>query len=500
MRPGRIAALVIGCLLAFPAIALLFGGSALGLGYLFGRGNDGYFDTTLERLSTESVAITAEDIAFAAEPGSPDWVIDSLDADVRLRATSAAADRDVFIGIGREADVDAYLAGVAHVEVTDLTEELDPVYSARSGGLVISPPVEQDFWVTSAAGPGTQQLDWEPSAGRWAAVLMNADGSPVVAADVNVGVKAAFLLPLMLIMLGIGSVLTVAAVGLIIAGAHGASRAGAHPPPPVAQGDSLIPAMSGGLAYSVHPVVMTAQLDPELSRWKWLVKWFLAIPHFIVLGFMWVAFTVLTFVAAVAIVFTGKYPRGIFDFNVGVLRWSWRVSYYATSGGIGTDRYPAFSLHPEAEDLATLDVDYPKSLSRPLVFVKWLLAIPHLIIVSLLAGTSVRWLTTNGDRLAFDPAGGGGLLGLLVLAAGVVLLFSGNYPRALFDLIIGFNRWIYRTVAYVALMTDVYPPFRLDQGGGEPPAAPPTPSSPDGSLDLTAPPAPADQAQVSPLN
>ncbi len=234
---------------------------------------------------------------------------------------------------------------------------------------------------------------------------------------------------------------------------------------------------------------MTADLDPSLSRWKWLVKWFLAIPHFIALAFLTIAFMLLTLVAAVAIVFTGQYPRGIFDFNVGVLRWSWRVSFYAGTGGIGTDRYPPFSLEPEDGDPASLDIAYPEQLSRGLVFVKLLLAIPHLIIVALLTGSSVRWLAAEGDRVGFDPNGGGGFLGLLVLIAGVVLLFTGRYPQALFDLIVGFNRWIYRVIAYVALMTDVYPPFRLDQGGSEPPAPPipPLPSDPPTSLDLRPP-------------
>jgi len=82
---------------------------------------------------------------------------------------------------------------------------------------------------------------------------------------------------------------------------------------------------------TANPVRVQATLDEPLSRWLWLVKWLLAIPHFIVLFFLFIAFAVLSIVAFFAILFTARYPRGIFDFNVGVLRWSWRVSYYTYS-------------------------------------------------------------------------------------------------------------------------------------------------------------------------
>ena len=195
-----------------------------------------------------------------------------------------------------------------------------------------------------------------------------------------------------------------------------------------------------------YPVSLEGELDPNLSRGLWLVKWLLGIPHFIVLGFLWIAFAVLWVVAIFAILFTGKYPRGIFDFNVGVLRWTWRVGYYSY-GANGTDRYPPFSLKPH-DYPATFDVEYPEQLSKGLVLVKWwLLAIPHYIVVGFLHG---------GAAPRF-----GGLNFVLVIFASVALLFAGRYPVSIFDLVIGFNRWAFRVAAYVSLMRDEYPPFRL---------------------------------------
>ena len=227
------------------------------------------------------------------------------------------------------------------------------------------------------------------------------------------------------------------------------------------------------MAVAGYPVKVRARLDEPLSRWLWLVKWLLAIPHFVVLGFLWIAFWLLTIAAFFAILFTGRYPRSIFGFNVGVLRWTWRVADYCW-GVLGTDRYPPFTLHDVPDYPAHLDVEYPERLSHGLVLVKWLLAIPHLIVVGILAGGGwwVGWNAHNAGAGAW-----GGLIGIFVLVAAVVLLFTGRYPRQLFDLILGLNRWVLRVVAYVSLMTDVYPPFRLDMGSGDAgrPELPPPP-------------------------
>lgn len=254
--------------------------------------------------------------------------------------------------------------------------------------------------------------------------------------------------------------------------------------------------MSTSTTPVTYPVHVDADLDPELSRGLWLVKWILAIPHYIVLSFLWLAFAVTSVIAFFSILVTGHYPRTLFDFNVGVMRWSWRVAYYAY-GALGTDRYPPFTLADDPGYPAHLEVDYPEHLSRGLVLVKWwLLAIPHYLVLGLFLGGFGYGLRGTDE----EPLVTFSLIGVLVLVAGVVLLVTGRYPQPVFDLVLGLNRWVLRVAGYVALMTDRYPPFSLDQGGHEPPvgtlepgmpAATPPPATPPSA---TPPPARATRA------
>jgi hypothetical protein len=235
-------------------------------------------------------------------------------------------------------------------------------------------------------------------------------------------------------------------------------------------------AMNEHATRSAYPLRLEGQLDPSLSRWLWLVKWLLVIPHLIVLAFLWLAFVLLSVVAFFAILVTGRYPRAIFEFNVGVLRWSWRVGFYSHSA-LATDRYPPFTLGEAPDYPARLDVQYPQSLSRGLVLVKWwLLALPHYLIVGVFTGGA--WAGWNAANDGWSWTSGAGLIGLLVLIAAVMLLFTGRYPRQIFDFVLGMDRWAFRVAAYAALMTDEYPPFRLDMGGEDSttdrPAAEPT--------------------------
>ncbi|UCD38222.1 MAG: DUF4389 domain-containing protein [Fidelibacterota bacterium] len=208
------------------------------------------------------------------------------------------------------------------------------------------------------------------------------------------------------------------------------------------------------MADRTYPLVLKGELVEPLSPALWLVKWLLLIPHFIILVFLWIAFIFATFLAFWAILFTGRYPRSLFDFNLGVMRWTWRVEFYSY-GALATDKYPPFSLQEEPDYPATLDVEYPEHLTQWMVLVKWLLALPHYLVLAVFLGWESH-SATYGDHQH------GGLLWILVIIVAIVLLFTGKYLKDIFKLVMGINRWSYRVWAYVALMTDQYPPFRLE--------------------------------------
>jgi hypothetical protein len=387
----------------------------------------------------------------------------------------------VFLGIARQSDVDRYLAGVHRTEVTDLRwSPFRAEYRDVAGTRAPQPPEEQTFWVASSSGAGTRTVTWTIQPGDWAIVLMNEGGGSGVSARVDAGFRSDLLAPIGLGILGTGVALLLVGVALLVPGA-------------LLIGRSLLAGAADPLAAAVlaprgaGPVRLVGRRDPTVSRGLWLVKWLLAIPHYVVLALLWVAFVVTTVIAGFAILFTGRYPRSFFAFNVAVLRWSWRVGFYAYSA-LGTDRYPPFTFgRPDYP--ADLEIDYPERLANGLVLVKWwLLAIPHFVVLGALTGGSLAvpmlwpWLTVWPGLRPFGSVSGTAatvsVLGALVLIAGVILLFTGRYPRGLFDLVLGIDRWVYRVAAYVALMRDEYPPFRLDQGPDEPPGDPVLPEGP----------------------
>jgi roadblock/LC7 domain-containing protein len=188
-------------------------------------------------------------------------------------------------------------------------------------------------------------------------------------------------------------------------------------------------------APAAYPVRVDVPYPELLSRWLPFVKWLLAIPHYIILYFLRILAGALTIIALFSILFTKRYPRELFAYVVGVRRWQLNTTTYTD---LMRDEYPPFSwdagLYP-----ASLEVDYPEEMNRWLPLVKWILAIPHYVVLVLLA--VAVFVTT--------------------IIAFFAILFTRRYPRSLFDFAVGVLRWGERVELYVTLMTDAYPPFRL---------------------------------------
>ncbi len=182
-----------------------------------------------------------------------------------------------------------------------------------------------------------------------------------------------------------------------------------------------------------YPLRFDVEYPEKLSRWLIFVKWLLAIPHFLILYALSAVASVITFIAFFAILFTKRYPRGLFDFVVNIYRWNANVGAYV---GLLRDDYPPFSWEPGKYPV-TYEVDYPEQLSRWLIFIKWLLVIPNLIVLVLLYIVAlVMWVI-----------------------AWFAILFTGRFPRGLFNFIVGVTRWSYRVNVYTNFLRDDYPPF-----------------------------------------
>jgi len=217
----HIAAIVVGCLMLLPALGMVMGGTVTTIGVSVA--DDGYFDATFDRVESTGVAVAAVDLwEEAAHDEDWPWVLDWLDLDIRIRADGAANTDEVFIGIARTDDVEAYLGDAAFDELTDFVDRR-PVYTSRNGSsdVAVASPVDQTFWVAQITGPGEQQLDWEARNGDWSVVVMNADGSPGVAADVTVGVRSGAVLPVGITLIVFGAIGTIISVVLIVVGARG---------------------------------------------------------------------------------------------------------------------------------------------------------------------------------------------------------------------------------------------------------------------------------------
>jgi hypothetical protein len=438
---GRIVLLVFGAIFLLTAIAMLFGGGALVWADQTFKDSEGFLTTNTITLESGSYAITTHPADIDFRWGRWGW---THSATVKVAGSNNNYAKQIFIGIADEADVRDYLSGVDYDEIREFRiHPYETSYTDHPGSAVPEAPTAQSFWEASTYGSGTQTLEWELQKGTWVLVLMNADGSAGIDLSGVVGVKASWIFGVGLGLLIGGIVLLVVAVVMIVL----ASRR------PLVSGEAMEAAAAGPAtpeAKLPHPLVFKGELTEPLSQWLWLVKWLLLIPHYIILVFLWIAAVVLWFLSILAILFTSRYPHSFFDFNVGVLRWTWRVGFYGYLA-LGTDKYPPFTLKAGGYP-ADLDIPYPEKLNKGLVLVKWwLLALPHYVVLAVFWGCGAGW----GRWI--------GLNFLLVLFAAIVLLFTGKYHKDIYSLVMGINRWGFRVATYSGLMTDRYPPFRFGE-------------------------------------
>ena len=196
-------------------------------------------------------------------------------------------------------------------------------------------------------------------------------------------------------------------------------------------------------SYSSYPVVLVGHYAESPNRLLWIIKFILLIPHYVALWFVSLP-TVLTIpLSWIAVVILGRNPRFLWSYHVGLMRWSWRVNFYGGwywGEASNTDRYPPFSFSSRDDYPADVYIEYPERSSRLTGLFRWLLAIPHWIVVSVL--DAVR--------------------NILILVALLVLLVTGRFPKSIFDIIMSINRWTYRVSAYSMLLVDDYPPFSFE--------------------------------------
>jgi hypothetical protein len=171
-----------------------------------------------------------------------------------------------------------------------------------------------------------------------------------------------------------------------------------------------------------------------LNRWLPLVKWLLVIPHLIALFFVGIGAFFVGIFAFFAVLFTGRYPRGAFDYMAGTLRWAYRVFAYMH---LMVDPYPPFSMADDPDYPVRLHVDYPERIANWRPLVQWLLIYPYLIVAGIL-----YWLTA-----------------ILAFIAFFTILFTKKIPRGIFELMMPGLRWHARGSAYAYFMADRYPPW-----------------------------------------
>ena len=187
-----------------------------------------------------------------------------------------------------------------------------------------------------------------------------------------------------------------------------------------------------------YPVHVDVQGQDEYVRLLPLVKWLLALPHYIALLFLFIAAAVAHLIAFFAVIITRRYPESFYRFIVGTFRWALRVQAYVL---LITDRYPPFSLDPDPDFPVRYEFDRPEEIDRWRPLVQWLLAIPYLLIAH----------------------GLGYVNAAITLVAFFSILFTKRWPTGLLPMVRAIYRWQARLVAYAGFFVDRYPPFEFDQ-------------------------------------
>jgi len=253
MSAGRVILIVLGSIGVLVGLALAAGGGFLLWADRTQR-DDGYLTTPTEQFATTTYALTRTRLEI--DTNGAGWLLnDSWFGKIRIRGESPAG-KTLFIGIGPEAAVAKYLGSVAHANVQDI--DFDPfraIYLPVAGGAPQGPPTGQSFWAASASGVGTQTVTWKVRDGDWSVVLMNADGSRGVVADVDLGAKLSFLLWVAIGLL-IGGLLVVGgSTALIILAARTPQPSPAPPTPPAADSES-------GTTLAPEPVEPSPEAPP----------------------------------------------------------------------------------------------------------------------------------------------------------------------------------------------------------------------------------------------
>lgn len=435
MSAGKIVLLVFGTIVLLVAVGLLLAGGTLVWVDKALKDSEGFITTDTIELERGSYAIVTHPADIDIEER---WLWDRSDlATIKVEALNNNLSKQIFIGIAEKSDVQDYLNDVEYDEITEFRIHPYSVdYRNYPGSSAPADPASQTFWRVLAYGAGTQTLEWELERGTWVLVLMNTDGSAGVDLSGSVGVKVPWISGLGIGLL-IGGIVALI-IGIIMI--YFAVRR-----PPVSSGTNTAEILN------TYPVRLSVDYpDKSLNRLTTFFRVIWIIPIAIILSlinantwgetdgwsYQYAAGGILFLPIVLMLLFRHKYPRWWFDWNVALTKFIARVYTYLA---LLRDEYPS----TDEDQAVHIEIAYPdveKDLNRWLPLVKWFLALPHYIVLFFLG------------IAAF----------VCVVLAWFAILFTGRYPRSLFDFVVGWFRWSLRVASYAFLLTtDLYPPFSL---------------------------------------